>query len=416
MNLARDRAAAPAARAAAAAAIDADDPRPAPAGPARRARRCCWPRDGADVLPDDRADLFYSKYSGGGMDITGESVLGAQEIHGEFRARGSYFVDKVSGASVDVLSQASVIKDERKQKSVTVDVRARQDHLHALVHQQHRARLHLEHAARLAESGHVRRPDDDDARLRSHARQGRREQRHGVRTECCWLGHAESRSYELGLSQILTRNWITSLNSTSSPTTAIRESLSVDSLSRSHGRQGLLARQPGLSGHAHEHRGRRRTKYYLPYRAAASLSYRYFRDTWAHRRQHLRIRLHPADLEHLDPRGPPFRYYQQTHASFYSDLFPYANAEFDGARQGLGRLEEHTIGAKATYAFLPEGWKMFKRGTATLDISEIRFKYLDFRDIKDYGDTPAGGSYAPGDEPLYHFNAIIYQVYLSMFF
>jgi hypothetical protein len=29
----------------------------------------------ADVLPDDRADLFYSKYSGGGMDITGESAL-----------------------------------------------------------------------------------------------------------------------------------------------------------------------------------------------------------------------------------------------------------------------------------------------------------------------------------------------------
>ena len=29
----------------------------------------------ADVLPDDRADLFYWKYSGGGMDITGESVL-----------------------------------------------------------------------------------------------------------------------------------------------------------------------------------------------------------------------------------------------------------------------------------------------------------------------------------------------------
>ena len=30
---------------------------------------------GAAVLPDDRADIFYSDYKGGGMDITGESVL-----------------------------------------------------------------------------------------------------------------------------------------------------------------------------------------------------------------------------------------------------------------------------------------------------------------------------------------------------
>ena len=45
----------------------------------------------ADVLPDDRADLFYSKYSGGGMDITGESVLVRKKIHREFRGRSQLF-------------------------------------------------------------------------------------------------------------------------------------------------------------------------------------------------------------------------------------------------------------------------------------------------------------------------------------
>ncbi|HWX79728.1 MAG TPA: DUF3570 domain-containing protein, partial [Steroidobacteraceae bacterium] len=76
---------------------------------------------GAAVLPDDRADLFYSKYSGGGMDITGESVLVRKKFSENFSAEANYFVDKVSGASIDVLSQASVIKDERKQKSLSVD-------------------------------------------------------------------------------------------------------------------------------------------------------------------------------------------------------------------------------------------------------------------------------------------------------
>src|SRR5271156_3540985 len=74
-----------------------------------------------DVLPDDRADLFYSKYSGGGMDITGESVLVRKKFSENFSVEANYFIDKVSGASIDVLSQASVIKDERKQKNISLD-------------------------------------------------------------------------------------------------------------------------------------------------------------------------------------------------------------------------------------------------------------------------------------------------------
>jgi hypothetical protein len=78
----------------------------------------------------------------------------------------------------------------------------------------------------------------------------------------------------------------------------------------------------------------------------------------------------------------------------------------------LAAAENTTIGAKITYAFLPDGWKIFKRGTATFDISRVQYKYLDFRNIKDYG-LP---QYQPGTEPLYHFNATIGQLYISMFF
>ena len=76
---------------------------------------------GAAVLPDDRADLFWSQYKGGGMDIKGESVLVRKKFAEQFAVQANYFVDKVSGASVDVLSNASVIKDERKQKSLSLD-------------------------------------------------------------------------------------------------------------------------------------------------------------------------------------------------------------------------------------------------------------------------------------------------------
>ena len=83
--------------------------------------------------------------------------------------------------------------------------------------------------------------------------------------------------------------------------------------------------------------------------------------------------------------------------------------------QDLAAGENTTFGAKVTYAFLPDGWKMFKRATATFDVSRIAYKYTDFRNIKYYG-VSSNPSYPPGTEPLYSFNATVYQIYMSMFF
>ena len=56
---------------------------------------------------------------------------------------------------------------------------------------------------------------------------------------------------------------------------------------------------------------------------------------------------------------------------------------------------------------------MFKRATATFDVSRITFHYLDFRNIKYLRRAAIP---AAGDEPLYQFNATVYQLYMSMFF
>ena len=153
-------------------------------------------------------------------------------------------------------------------------------------------------------------------------------------------------------------------------------------------------------------------KYYLPYRAAVTGSLRYFRDTWA-------IVGNTYELDYTHPISNiwilegRFRYYKQNHANFYSDLFQYADEfRFEGRDQDLAAQDNYTLGAKVTYAFLPNGWKIFKRATATFDISRITFHYTDFRDIKYYG-VP---QYLPGAEPLYQFNATVLQLYMSMFF
>ena len=164
---------------------------------------------GAAVLPDDRADLFWSSYSGGGMDITGESVLVRKKFSENFAIEGNYFIDKVSGASIDVLSQASVIKDERKQKSLSLDY----------IHDKTQYNLSYTNSTErdyISNTTHFSLSQDMFGDLTTVSL-GFTDSRNKVgenngtanTPNVSWLGHATSRSYEAGLSQILTKNLIT---------------------------------------------------------------------------------------------------------------------------------------------------------------------------------------------------------------
>jgi hypothetical protein len=367
----------------------------------------------ADVLPDDRADLFYSKYSGGGMDITGESAALNKKFTENIAAQVNYFVDHVSGASIDVLSQASQIRDERIQKSATLEF------------------VHDKTTYTASYSGSVERDYRSDT-----ASIAMKQDMFGDLTTLSlafantvdkvgenngtawvpiitWLGHAQSRSYDIDWSQILTKNLIAGVNFNvitdhgylANPYRSIRYLDAGTPKGYSLGSQVYpdTRTSTAIQGEL---------KYFLPYRAAITGSFRYFQDTWDIVGKTFEIDYtHPiSNIWILEGR---FRYYTQNNANFYSDLFQYADEfEFEGRDQDLAAQDNYTIGAKATYAFLPNGWKIFKRATVTFDASRIAFHYKDFRNIKDYG-LP---QYQPGTEPLYQFNATVYQIYMSMFF
>jgi hypothetical protein len=395
------------------------------ARPLASAALCIVGVAGAAVLPDDRADVFYSDYKGGGMDIKGESVLVRKKFSEQFAVEANYFVDKVSGASVDVLSQASVIKDERKQKTVSLDY----------IHDKTQYNLSYMNSTErdyTSNTTHFSLSQDMFGDLTT-VTLGFTDSRNKVGENIgksfspviAWLGHNESRSFDAGLSQVLTRNLIagatleviTDQGLLSNPYRSIRYYLAPGDPSAGYG----LGTPTYLYPHTRTTTAvEGRVKYYLPYRAAISGSYRYFSDTWG-------IRASTAELGYTQPLSSLWtlegrvRYYTQNHATFYSDIFPFANAQnFEARDQNLAASTNTTVGVKATYAFLPDGWKIFKRGTVTADWSRIRFKYKDFRDIRDYGlstgDTAPNGGYAPGTEPLYHFDATVVQVYLSMYF
>jgi hypothetical protein len=371
---------------------------------------------GGAVLPDDRADIFYSDYKGGGMNITGESVLVRKKVNENFSIEANYFIDKVSGASIDVVSGASPIEDERKQKSVSLDyIRNKTQYNLSYTDSSER-----DYTSNTYHFGLSQDMFGDlttislgftDSRDKVGDNGGK-----NYAPKVTWVGHAESRSYEAGLAQIVTKSLITGVTLEvitdqgylANPYRSVRYFDAVPS---------GYSFAPQVYPNTHTSTAvEGRAKYYLPYRAAASLSYRYYSDTWG-------IHANTIELGYTQPISNLWildgrvRHYNQNHATFYSDIFPQANAQnFEARDQNLAGQTNNTFGLKATYAFLPDGWKIFKRGTVTLDYSHIQFKYNDFRNIKDFNDTAAGGSYAAGAEPLYSFNANVYQVYISMFF
>jgi hypothetical protein len=369
----------------------------------------------ADVLPDNRADVFYSKYSGGGMDITGYSATARAKITENFAVEANYFVDKVSGASIDVLSQASVIKDERKQKSGTLEY-LHDKTTYTASYMSSVERDYISETASFSLSQSMF-GDLTTITLGFANTKNKVGDNHGTANDpnVAWVGHALTRAYSGGVSQILTKNFIAGLNLQvitdagylANPYRQIRFLDPDPTNTKGYGLASQIYPDTHTST-AVQVQG----KYYLPYRAAVTGVYRYYTDTWG-------VKGNTYELDYTHPIRNLWifegrvRYYKQSAASFYSDLFPFAGSQnFTARDQNLAALDNTTIGAKVTYAFLPDGWKIFKRATVTGDISRIRFKYLDFRNIKNFG-LP---QYPPGDEPLYNFDATVYQVYLSMYF
>jgi hypothetical protein len=75
----------------------------------------------AGVLPEDRADVLYHLYDGGGVEIDGPSILVRKKIGKSVSLVANYYVDLVSSASIDVVTTASPYTEERSQKSIGMD-------------------------------------------------------------------------------------------------------------------------------------------------------------------------------------------------------------------------------------------------------------------------------------------------------
>ncbi len=358
----------------------------------------------AGVLPEDRSDALYHQFVGGGVEIYGPSILVRKQVGKSVSLVGNYYVDYVSSASIDVVTTASPYTEEREQYSFGIDYLRGNTTMRAnyisssesdfdsttysfSVSQDMFGDLTTLTLGYAFGEDIVGRSDDPTFR-RDNTRQ----------------------LYSVGLTQILTRNLIASLN----VETATDEGfLNNPYRSVRYFDPNVAA---GFSFEPELYPNTRtsnavglRARYFLPYRAAIEVEYRYFIDTWD-------IQSHTGSLTYVHPWGPftftvKGRYHDQTGAHFYRDLFPRSQAtNFRGRDKELSELTSYTLRLKASYQFIDEnkGWSIFKKASISASIDMMTIDYHDFSDLR------AG---APiGSEPLYSLDANVFQIFVSFWY
>jgi hypothetical protein len=341
--------------------------------------------DAAD-LPEDRADAMYHLYTGGGVVAQGPAVLVRKNIAELVSLSASYYVDMVSNASIDVVTQASKYKERRAEHSFGLDYAYRESTM-SLSTSRSKEPDYVADAVNLDVAQEVFGGLTTVAL--GYTRGWDSVGKHNTPSFQAGANHWQ---YRLGLTQILTPRWLMSANFEAisdqgylqSPYRAARvfgaQVPERDPSTRSS--RALTLRAVGDIGN----------------RSAVHATYRYFWDTWA-------IRAHTLEFggsRYLGDRwlaDAYLRYYDQKRALFYADNFTTATTYASRNRQ-LGTFNTVSLGAKAAYTAYKVPTKYDVKLNAQLEV--MQFKYKDFTDVR--------------TGKLYSFDAGVLEMFVSASF
>jgi hypothetical protein len=357
---------------------------------------------GAGVLPDDRADVLYHRYEGGGVTIDGPSMLVRKKFAEKYSVSANLYMDMVSSASIDVVTTASPYSEERTQASAAFDMLNGKTQ-YSLGYTTSDENDYTANSVSFDVSQDML--GDLTTVSFGHTRGWDEVRRRG---DDSFAESIDRRSYRVGLSQIVTPQLlmgasyelVTDEGYLNNPYRSVRY-LDPDSASG-------YSYEPEVYPHTRTSNAAAvRARYFLPYRAALHGEYRYFTDTWG-------IDAHTVELGYTHPWTERwvfelgYRFYTQTAADFYSDLFERPDQQNFMARdKELSTFSTHMLSLGATYELSLE-WKFLQRSTLSFYYDRMMFQYDDFRDLT--------SSAAAGTEPLYGFDANVFRVFFSGWF
>lgn len=368
------------------------------------------------VLPDERADLLYHSYDGGGVQVTGPSLLVRKNTSTNTSVFYNYYVDHISSASLDVLLGGSPYTEQRREQSLGVD------YLHG------RTRMSLAYtnsAENDYNSGNISFNLTQDffgdlSTLVMGYSQGTNDVgKHTPTTLNDPQAVINHQNYRVGFNQIFSKNLTVGLAWETITDEGHSVNASGVTLGNPYRSYSYCSADPCVPGssrqYAQEIYPNTHTSnalavnatYYLSYRAAVHAGIKFFQDDWGVDALTYNVGYtHPKGSWIFDFRA---RWYSQSQADFYSDLFDYANQYTFMARdKELSTFQDFTVGMSATWEFAKGGWGWIDKGTLNLSWDHIEFSYDNYRD------ATAGGT--PGSEPLYSFGADVFQFFVSFWY
>jgi hypothetical protein len=333
-------------------------------------------------LPEDRADLMYHLYDGGGVNASGPALLVRKSLLNKVLLSARYYADIVSNASIDVVTTASPYHETRNEFGLGLDYAVR-DALIALTGSHSSEPDYIANAFNIDVAQEVfggmtavnlgfTRGNDDVGKV-------------GVG----FFDNAKHWRYRLGLTQILTPRWLASANF---------EVVSDDGYLGSPYRTALV-----FGAAVPERVPRTRTSRSADFRMIGEVlptlsvhgEYRYFWDTWDITAHTFEFGLSKRFSEKWLVDGYA-RAYRQSGALFYSNDATSETLYITRNRQ-LSTYDNLSLGARATYTWkrVPGRYEIRLNGA----VEQIKTDYSDFTDVRT-------GS-------LYSYNATVVQLYMS---
>lgn len=328
----------------------------------------------AATLPEDRTELIYHSYDGGGVKADGPALLIRKSLADRVSISGSYYVDAVTNASIDVVTTASPFKETRKAYDIGTDWLVRDTIVSLSLYTS----------------------NEPDYRVKTISADAAHEVFGGMTTvslgftrssdeifkknEPGWRDEAHHWQYRAGITQILTPRWLASLNAEAvndegylgSPYRAARVfgAFIPERVPRTRSSRAIKLRTIADFGEGAS-------------RTAVRFEYRYFWDNWD-------IKAHTAELGAA--RYVTFgqnagrwlfdasvRVHSQDKALFYSDNAQRETLYISRNRQ-LATMGDTSVALKATWS--PPGVVARYDLKLTAALERKQFEFDDFTDLR----------------------------------
>jgi hypothetical protein len=343
----------------------------------------------AAVVPEDRGDVMYHRYEGGGVTVQGPALLIRKGIGESVSLYGGYYVDDVSSASIDVVTTASPYKEKRVEKSAGVDYLYRDTLL----------------------GFSFTRSDEPDYKADTMAFKYVQETFGGMttvslgytvgsdsvlnNTDSSFSDSVDRYQWRFGISQVLTKAWLLNLD---------YEAITEEGFLNSPYRAARVLNTPVPERYPRArstHAAALTSILGLDSRSSLRLGYRFFADNWdisANTVEAVYSRYFGESKRWLGDLR--LRNYSQDRASFYADNLT-REQNYMARDKELSTFTSRSIGVQGTYKLFERRYGLERVHLGLAD-DYVYFEYADFTD------TRTG-------QP-YEFKARIWQLYCSAWF